>query len=70
MTDVAVFFGKIFTPNLMIKQMFFSNKLIFWKNAIFEKSEKTHSDSRKYYANFRYIIKVRTQKLCEIWIFL
>ena len=29
-------------------------------------SEKIHSDSRKYYANFRYIIKVRTQKLCEI----
>ena len=70
MADVAVFFGNIFTPNLMIKKMFFSNKLIFWKNAIFEKSKKIHSDSRKYYTNFRYIIKVRTQKLCEIWIFL
>ena len=34
-TDVSLddrcssFFGKIFTPNLMIKKMFFSNKLIF-----------------------------------------
>ena len=46
--------------------MCFSNKLIFLKNAIFEKSEKIHGDSRKYFANFRYIIKVSTQKLCEI----
>ena len=66
MADVVVFFGKIFTPNLIIKNFFFSNKWIFGKNAIFEKSEQIHSDSHKYYANFRYIIKVRTRKLCEI----
>ena len=51
MGDVVVFFEKIFTPNLIIKKMFFSNKLIFCKNAIFEKSEKIHSGSPKYYAN-------------------
>ena len=66
MADVVVFFGKIFTPYLIIEKMFFSNKLIFFKNPIFEKSEKIHSDSPKYYANFGYIIKVRTRKLCEI----
>ena len=49
MADVVAFFENIFTPNLITKKIFFSNKLIFWKNAIFEKSEKIHSDSPKYY---------------------
>ena len=72
MADVAVFFGKIFTPNLMIKKCFFQTNWFFLKRYVwmFEKSEKIHSYSRKYYANFRYIIKVRIQKLYEIWIFL
>ena len=40
MADVVAFFGKNFTPNLITNKFFFSNKLIFWKNTIFEKSEK------------------------------
>ena len=68
MADVVAFFGKNFTPNLITNKMYFSIKLIFCKNAIFEKSEKIHSHSPKYYANFRYIIKVRTRKLREIWV--
>ena len=52
MADVVAFFGKNFTPNLITKKQKISNKLIFWKNAIFEKFEKIHSDSPKYYANF------------------
>ena len=70
MVDVVVYFRKIFTPNLLIKKMFFLNKLIFWRNAIFEKSEKIHGDIPKYYANFNYIIKLCIRKLREIWIFL
>ena len=31
MADVVVFFRNIFTLNLIIKKMFFSKKLIFWK---------------------------------------
>ena len=69
MADVVVFFGKMFNPNLMIKKMFFWNKVIFWKNAIFGKSEKIHNDSPEYYVNFRYLIEVRIRKLREIWIF-
>ena len=49
--------------------MFFSNKLIFWKNAIFEKSEKIHRDSSKYYANLSFIIEVHTQKLEAVHFF-
>ena len=59
-------FWKNFHSKFNNKKFFFSNKLIFLKNAIFEKSEKIHSDSPIYYANFRYIIKVRTRKLREI----
>ena len=33
---------------------------------MFEKSEKIHCDSPEYYANFKYLIKVRTRKLREI----
>ena len=53
-----------------IRKKKISNKMIFRKNAIFEKSKKIHSDSPKYYANFKDQIKVRTRKLCEIRIFL
>ena len=54
MADVVVFFEKIFTPNLIKKKIFFN--FFFEKNAIFEKSEKIHGVSPKYYANVRYII--------------
>ena len=66
MADVVVFFGKIITPNIVIKKIFFSKQIDFLKKTIFEKSEKIHSNKPKYHANFRYIIKVRTQKLCEM----
>ena len=59
MADEVTFFGKSFTPKLLTKKIFFLTKLIFWKNAIFEKSEKIHSDSPKYYANIRSVKKVQ-----------
>ena len=58
MADVVAFFGLIFAPNSITKKNFFSNKLIFLKHAIFEKSKKIHSDSPKYCANFKYIINM------------
>ena len=44
-----------------------SNKLIFFKKSQFWGSEKIYSDSSKYCANFRYIVKVGTWNLREIW---
>ena len=66
MADVGAFFGKMFTPKLITKINFFFKQIDFFKKAIFKKSEKNHIDSSKYYANFRYIIKVRNRKLREI----
>ena len=61
MTDVVALFGK---------KIFLKNKLIFWNNANFEKSKKIHNHSPKYYANLRYTIELRIQKLREIWMLL
>ena len=52
------------------KKNVFLKQIDFLINAIFEKSKKIHSDSPEYYANFRYLIKVRSKKLREIFIFL
>ena len=58
----SIFWKKFYSQFNNKTEIFFSSEMIFCKNAIFEKSEKIPSDSPKYYANFKYIIKVRTHK--------
>ena len=57
--------SSIFWKNFYYK--FNNKKKVFLKQIDFEKSEKIHSDSPEYYANFRYLTKVRTRKLREIF---
>ena len=59
-------FWKNFYYKFNNKKNIFLKQIELLKKAIFEKSEKIHSDSPGYYANFRYLINVRTRKLREI----
>ena len=59
-------FWKNFYFKINNKKNVFLKQIDFLKNAIFEKSEKIHSDSPVYYENFRFLIKERTRKLREI----
>ena len=63
-------YSSIFRKNFKSKFNNKKKKKKIQTNWFFEKSKKIHSDSPNYYANLRYIIKVRNRKLREIWMFL